>query len=81
MAKIQTFETALNRLETLTKELEGPDISLDDMVSKYEEAVKVAKECLEKLANAEQKIKLLIGDESSSVELKDVDNEFPESEQ
>ena len=78
MNKQQTFETALNRLEAITKELEDTEVPLDDMVSKYEEAVKLAKFCLEKLTRAEQKIKLLTGDDASSLTLEDANQDLPD---
>ena len=78
MGAKQTFESALKRLEELTKELEESEIELDDMVNKYEEAVKLTKFCMEKLTQAEQKIKILTGDDKSSLTLKDSDNELPE---
>ena len=78
MGAKQTFESALKRLEELTKELEGSEVELDDMVNKYEEAVKLTKFCMEKLTQAEQKIKILTGDDESSLTLKESDNELPE---
>jgi exodeoxyribonuclease VII small subunit len=74
----QTFESALQQLEKLTKELEGADVPLDDMLKKYEEGVKLAKYCMEKLSQAEQKIKLLTGDDDASLALKDSNDELPE---
>jgi exodeoxyribonuclease VII small subunit len=78
MDKKQTFESALRRLEELTKDLEGSEIGLDDMVNKYEESMKLAKYCMEKLAQAEQKIKILTGDDETSLVINDSDNDLPE---
>ena len=50
------FEEALNRLETLVRELEAGRIKLDDAVSAYEQAVKLKKFCENKLNNAKLKI-------------------------
>ena len=78
MEKKQTFESALKRLEELTKDLEGSEIVLDDMLLKYEESVKLAKFCMEKLAQAEQKIQTLTGDDEASLVINDADNDLPE---
>ena len=73
-----TFEAALQRLEKITKELESGEITLDDMVKKYEEGMQLAKFCLNKLSQAEQKIKILTGDDNTSLHVKDAANELPE---
>jgi exodeoxyribonuclease VII small subunit len=72
-----TFEAALQQLEKLTKELEAADVPLDDMLRKYEEGVKFANFCMEKLSQAEQKIKILSGDDDATIALKESDDELP----
>ena len=49
----KTFEDALNELETIVKELESGNVNLDDAINKYTEAMKLAKECSDKIKNAE----------------------------
>ena len=46
-------EDALNELETIVKELESGNVNLDDAINKYTEAMKLAKECSDKIKNAE----------------------------
>ena len=53
------FEEALNHLEEAVKLLESGTLSLDDSISKYEEAIKYIKICNESLEKAEQKVKIL----------------------
>ncbi|MDR1290612.1 MAG: exodeoxyribonuclease VII small subunit, partial [Planctomycetaceae bacterium] len=54
-----TFEESLNRLETIIGKLDNDNISLDDALTDYEEAVKILKRCHEMLATAERKIEIL----------------------
>ncbi len=53
------FEEALQNLEDAVKLLESGSLSLDESISKYEEAMKYIKICNKRLETAEQKVKLL----------------------
>ena len=64
MTKKQSFEQALNNLEQIVEKFESGELSLDDMVKEYEEGAKLAKFCLKKLEEAENKITLLNDDGS-----------------
>ncbi len=59
MAK-KTFEEALERLETITRELEDGDISLEDSLKKFDEGVKLAEFCNKKLDDAQRKVDILL---------------------
>ena len=61
MAKIK-YEEALSRLEGLVNHLENEDIELEDALNKFEEGIKLAKECNHQLNEAEKKINLLTTD-------------------
>lgn len=54
--KEQTFEESLESLEKIVKDLENGDVSLDDAINKFNEAMKLAKFCDEKLKVAEENI-------------------------
>ncbi|MBU0571696.1 MAG: exodeoxyribonuclease VII small subunit [Candidatus Omnitrophica bacterium] len=54
-----SFEKAMEKLEKIVAELEGGDLSLDDSLKKYEEGVKLSKECRQKLDKAKQRIEVL----------------------
>lgn len=54
--KEQTFETSIERLESIVKQLETGNISLEESIKFYEEGLTLAKNCSEKLENAKQKI-------------------------
>lgn len=56
MTEKMNFESALLRLEEITKLLEEPSISLDDSVKLYEEGVLLSDFCTKELKNAELKI-------------------------
>lgn len=59
------FEEAMKQLEVVAAELEKGDLSLDESVSKFEEGMKLSKQCSELLENAEKRITILLknGDE------------------
>ncbi len=60
MAKKTTFEDALAKLEEIAVELEDGDLSLDAALKKFDEGVKMAAFCNEKLEEAQQKVDLLM---------------------
>ena len=61
-----SFEEALQKLETIVRDLEGGRIKLDDAVEAYERAVALKKFCEDKLKSAELKIeKIEVGDDGS----------------
>ena len=64
MTKKQSFEQALNNLEQIVEKFESGELSLDEMVIEYEEGTKLAKFCLKKLEEAENKITQLNSDGS-----------------
>jgi exodeoxyribonuclease VII small subunit len=53
------FEEALSRLESLVKELEKGELSLESSLARYEEGIRLAKFCNDKLEEAEKRIELL----------------------
>ena len=61
------FEEALKKLEAIVEGLEQGKISLDDSLKKYEEGIKLAKFCSEKLEEAERKIEILTKDNSGQL--------------
>ena len=59
MAK-KTFEESLARLEDITHQLEEGEISLDESLKIFDEGVKLARICQEKLEKAQAKVDLLL---------------------
>ena len=60
MDKNKNFEEQIEKLESIVKELEKGELNLDDSVSKFEEGIKISKECNEILETAEKKISILV---------------------
>lgn len=59
--KIKTlnFEAALAELESLVKQLEQGDISLENSLSSFERGVELTRTCQKALMDAEQKVQIL----------------------
>lgn len=62
--KEMNFEDAMQELETITRELEKGDLSLDESVKKFEKGMEVSKKCNEILENAEKRITILLKQEN-----------------
>ena len=58
----KSFEEQMKNLEKIVAELEKGDLNLDDSVTKFEEGIKISKECNEILQEAEKKITMLVND-------------------
>lgn len=65
----QTFEQAMEKLEKIVHELEAGELSLDDMVKKFEEGMKLVDFCTKKLNQVEQKLKKLVKTEDGFEEV------------
>ena len=71
-----SFEENMKKLEEIAVELEKGDLDLDTSVKKFEEGMKISKECSEMLEKAEKKITMLIkGEDGELAEEKFVQNE------
>ena len=55
----QTFETAMQRLETIVAEMESDQLPLEDLLTRYEEGIKLVKVCESKLDAAEKRIEII----------------------
>ena len=53
------FEEAMTRLEGEVKKLESGNMTLDESIAAFEEAVKLIRICNEKLENAERRVRIL----------------------
>lgn len=62
------FEEALEKLEAVVEAMESGELPLEKLIARYEEDVKFAKICQEKLAEAEVKIQQL--EQTATGELK-----------
>ena len=55
-----TFEENLAKLESIVKSLENGDTPLDEAITKFTEAMKLAESCDKKLKNAEEQISKIV---------------------
>ena len=60
--KDKTFEESLTELETIVKELENGDVDLDKAIAKYSEAMKLAKDCSDKLNKATEAVNKILNE-------------------
>ncbi|TAN38874.1 MAG: exodeoxyribonuclease VII small subunit [Verrucomicrobia bacterium] len=56
----QSFEKALERVEQIVAEMESGKLTLEKMISHFEEGSKLVKFCSTKLNEVEKKIELLL---------------------
>lgn len=56
------FEESMKELEQIAKDLENNELDLDTAVSKFEQGMKISKQCSDILENAEKRISILIKD-------------------
>ncbi len=72
--KEKTFEEKLDELEKIVSELESGEVKLDNAIEKYSKAMKLAKECDEKLNKAEETVVKIMKD-TGNFENFEVENE------
>jgi exodeoxyribonuclease VII small subunit len=70
---VRSFEQSLRRLEEIVETLEQGDVPLEDSLKMYEEGVALSKECIDKLKNAELRLKQLGKDIDGNFELFDIE--------
>ena len=60
MEKNISFEEQIKKKKKIVNELEKGELSLDESVAKFEEGIKLSKECNKVLEEAEKKITILV---------------------
>lgn len=61
--KEEKFEDKFKELETIVTELENGNIDLDLSIEKYTKAMKLAKECGDKLTKASEKVNKILDED------------------
>jgi len=56
----ENFEESMKKLEGIVTELENGNLNLDESVKRFEEGMKIAKQCNTILEDAEKKITILL---------------------
>lgn len=74
MAK-SSFEDNMENLEKIVSELEKGDLNLDESIAKFEDGIKISKECNKILEEAEKKITILLENDGEVKEEKFVTEE------
>lgn len=74
--KAPDFETSLAQLETMVEQLEKGELSLEESLQTFEQGVRLTRDCQAILAQAEQKVQMLI---QQNGEVKEVPFEMPEA--
>lgn len=59
----QKFEEKMKELETIVADLENGEIDLDESIEKYTKAMKLVKECDEKLKNIEEQVSKMVSED------------------
>lgn len=67
------FEESFERLETIVRELERGELTLDESMARYEEGVGRLKECYRQLKAAEARVLVLVEKEGGRVEAEEID--------
>ncbi len=64
------FEEAMARLEAIVGELEKGDLPLDESLKIFEEGIRLSKNCLKVLEEAERKVEVLVQDKNGKKQLR-----------
>jgi exodeoxyribonuclease VII small subunit len=65
-----SFENALEELEEIVNKLESGELSLGESLAKFERGVKFSRFCSQTLKQAEEKVEMIIEDETGDLEVK-----------
>ena len=60
MKNENNFEEKMDKLEKIVAELEKGDLTLENSLTKFEEGMKISKDCNDLLKNAEKKITIML---------------------
>ena len=64
----KSFEELMGSLETIVQDLEKGDLNLDESVAKFEEGMKISKECNKILESSEKRISILLENNGEVIE-------------
>ncbi len=63
-ANVKHFEDKLSELDSLVKQLESNQLSLEDALKAFEKGIKLSNDCQTVLTQAEQKVQVLLEDQN-----------------
>lgn len=67
----KSFEEAVARLEAITQAMQGNELSLEDALAAYKEGNELVQFCQQKLADVEQQLQVLDGEQLKELRLND----------
>lgn len=65
--KEKSFETKLEELEKLVKEIESGEVPLEEVIEKFNQAMTLANECDKKLKDATKAVQKIINENGEEV--------------
>ncbi|AMK14961.1 exodeoxyribonuclease VII small subunit [Methanobrevibacter olleyae] len=71
-----SFEESLEELERIVNRLETGEVPLDDAIDEFNKAMKLVKECDEKLNSAEEAIAKIVNENKEVVEFEVKNEDF-----
>ena len=71
-SEAMAFEEAVKKLEKIVEEMEGGELPLESMLSRFEEGTRLVKVCQSKLEEAELKIQKLEKNSAGEISVKPV---------
>jgi exodeoxyribonuclease VII small subunit len=71
----QNFESSLEELERIVRELERGDLPLEKSLELFEQGVKLSRACQERLSEAERRIEILTRDNQGRPTIRPFENE------
>jgi exodeoxyribonuclease VII small subunit len=74
-AKPKNFESSLEELERIVRELEQGELTLEKSLELFEHGVKLSRECQERLNQAERRIEILMRDNQGRAAVRPFDPE------
>ena len=66
--KKETYSQAMNRLETIVRQVDGNELEIDELVEKIKEANEIIAFCSEKLKKADMEVEKLLADKLENEE-------------
>lgn len=75
------FEQAMARLEAIVGELEKGDLPLDESLRIFEEGIRLSKNCLKVLEEAERKVEVLVQDKNGKRQLRAFSSDVEEGDE
>jgi exodeoxyribonuclease VII small subunit len=73
--KPKTFESSLEELERIVRQLEQGELTLEKSLELFEQGVKLSRDCQERLSQAERRIEILMRDNQGRASVRPFDPE------